>query len=1259
MSVVLATIFGATLGALHGGEVVAQPASQPRPAAIAAGNEDDIAPVVGDVRFGRDIRPLLSDRCFQCHGGDASSRMADLRLDAAELATADRGGYAAIVPGDLAASEVWARITSDDPDVIMPPPGAKKRALTEADRAAIASWIEQGAPYESHWSFVAPRAASLPAVADPSWLRDELDAFTLARMQAAGVAPSPAADPAALARRVFLDLTGLPPSTEELDAFLAACAADATTSNVTTSNVTTAGGEAAQVATLAVSGAAYEALVDRLLTQEPYRSRVAEHFAVSWLDAARYADTSGIHTDNGRQMWLWRDQLLVSLRDNTPFDQFVTEQLAGDLLPDATEAQRVASGFNRNHVTTDEGGAIPEEYLVEYAVDRVNTVSSVFLGLTAGCARCHDHKFDPITQSDYYGLLAYFNSVDEPGLYSQTPDANRAYEPFLAVPSPEQRVQLDELEAHIEELSRQLDEPIPGEDDERREFREQTAARAGLAWTTPRVVEARSSEALTRLVLQDDGALLAEGLHPQQEDYEIVLATQADGLRLLLLEALSVPGQAGAGRASHGNAVISTLRLDVRSVGSGGEDAWRPVPLMWAWSDHTQTNFDHEPTRVLDDDHALGWAVDGNDNAGPRNLLLLSAEPFGEVGGSELRVRIAFRSPYAEHSLGRIRFRVSPLADASALAPSLGRWWRAGPFSTDVGGATHYDTSFGPELGATIDRDARFGPTRRQWSFDGALADGQVSALGDALGVTYVGRTIWSPDARELELALGSDDGVMLFHDGELVFENPVDRGPALDQDRTTIALHPGLNAVVLKVVNTGGPTAFAWQALQPDDVLAGELGAALLPDDAVTEEQREDFQLAWRRTRFAGYRELDDARTAARDERVGLETDVPATMVMQELSEPRPTFVLDRGQYDHPDEDRQVQRGTPAFLPPLPEGAPSNRLGLAQWLVAPENPLLARVSVNRLWALVFGAGLVRSAEDFGLQGSWPTHPELLDRLAVDFRESGWDVRALLRRLVTSATYRQASVVREDLVALDPDNELLARYPRRRLGAEQIRDLALYTSGLLVERFGGPSVKPYQPEGLWAEVSMLASNTRNFMRGEGEDLWRRSIYTYWKRAVPPPALMLLDAPTRESCVIQRQVTNTPLQALALWNDEQFVEAARKLAERALDRPGGSRSPQAASTGDGMTPVPGHDDEARVEWIMRTCTGRAPEPTELARLTAALDDFRARFVAEPDAAEQLLAVGEAAPSADHAASELAAWTLLANAVLNLHETLTQD
>ena len=653
----LAALGLAGLLALAAGPLADPPAAaDPTPAA-------DPAPV----RFGRDVRPLLSDRCFACHGADPSSREAGLRLDLREEAVADRDGVRAVVPGDAGASELWRRITSDDPDVVMPPPHAKKRPLTDAQKEDLARWIEDGAVYEEHWAWQPPVRPEVPTPADAGWARDEIDAFVRARQEAAGVEPSPQADATTLCRRVFLDLTGLPPTVEELDAFQAEAAGDD-----------------------AALDAAYRRLVKRLLGEEPYRSRTAEHLTTPWLDAARYADTIGIHTDNGRQMWLWREWVLEAFRDDVPYDRFVTEQLAGDLLPDATTDQQIASGFLRSHVITDEGGVIPDEYLVEYAVDRVNTTSAVFLGLTAGCARCHDHKYDPLTQEDYYGLLAYFNSNEEPGLYSQTPDSQRAYEPFLEAPRPEQQARIDALGEEIAALEERLEAPIPGEAEGREAFLAEVADDLGLRWSRPVVLDARSTDERVELVPQDDGSLQAEGPHPMNEDYELVLEAPEDDLRLLALECLSTPGAdtPGAGRAFHGNIVITSMTVDVGPPAggdaSGGArfmapdpDGWRPVSFRWAWADRSQKNHDYEPTGVLDPDTKTRYAADGNAEAGERVLVLLSDEPFAEAGET-LRLRVAFRSEFGQHSAGRIRVQVSPLADTARLPVAAGRWYLTG-----------------------------------------------------------------------------------------------------------------------------------------------------------------------------------------------------------------------------------------------------------------------------------------------------------------------------------------------------------------------------------------------------------------------------------------------------------------------------------------------------------------------------------------------------------------------------------------------------
>ena len=1161
----------------------------------------------GGVRYGRDIRRLLSDRCFQCHGPDGAKREAELRLDDRDSAVKERDGSTPIVPGDAQASDVWTRINSDDPKIQMPPPGSNKKPLSAGEKEMIRKWIDDGAEYEPHWAFVPPLKPPAPEVADPAWCRNEIDRFILSRLEAEGATPSPEADKATLLRRVTLDLTGLPPTPEELDSFLSD-----------------------------ESPEAYERVVDRLLTVEPYRTRTAERLAAPWLDAARYADTCGIHMDGGRQIWPWRDWVLAAFRDNMPFDRFLTEQLAGDLMPDATLAQKVASGFNRNHVTTDEGGAIAEEYLVEYAVDRVSTTSSVFLGLTMGCARCHDHKFDPWTMDDFYGLFAFFNSIEEPGLYSQTPDAKRAYEPFIEVPTAEQAAALAQIKLQLESLAERMEKPIEGEADKRGAFVRDTVAAAGIAWSIPQVIAAQSSDPKVTLALEPDGSVQPSGPVPDVEDFILTLKAGQANQRLLLVEAIAPAADKGAGRAFNGNAVVTGVTLEERA--SGATD-WQSVPLRWAWADHAQTDNDFEPGNVLDATDKLGWAIAAHQKPGSRLLFLEADRAFAASSDADLRVTLMFRSQYAQHSLGRVRVRTGTFAEqSSALLPlAFGRWQVTGPFPADSPQAA-FEKAFGPETLATIDPSHNFGAGNQHWNFDLKLADDRQVSLADGTNASYVGRNVWSPDDREINVSLGSDDGFRLFVNGQEVASRQIDRSLAPNQDKATLKFKPGLNSVVLKIANTGGPAGFYFRAETSERALRGDMAAALLPSDALSDEISGRVALAWRRTFSPEYRAIEEERASAEKRKGEIEAAVPRTMVMKELEKPRETYILERGQYDKPMKSRPAVRGVPKAIASQSEPVP-DRLALARWMTSPENPLVARVAANRLWEMIFGTGLVRTSEDFGLQGEYPTHPELVDYLAVTFRESGWDMRALIRSIVVSATYRQSSKVRQDLADRDADNKWLSYYPRRRLSAEQIRDLALFASGLIVEKLGGPSVKPYQPEGLWQEVAMPQSNTRIFEPGKGEDLYRRSIYTYWKRACPPPSLQSFDAPTREACVIRRPSTNTPLQALVLWNDVQYVEAARVLAARTL----------ASSS----------DDTQRLTGLFRRCTGRAPESEELQRLLGALSEFRTRYAGAPADAEALLAVGEYMRPTDLPAPELAAWTMIANAVLNLHETVTQD
>jgi hypothetical protein len=1163
------------------------------------------------LRYDRDIRPLLSDRCFRCHGPDPGARKAGLRLDSAAEATADLGGYAAIVPGDPEESELAHRIGTSDDGQRMPPPKSGRRPLSADEVDLLRRWIAEGARYEPHWSFVPPARPPLPDVRDVAWPANPIDRFVLAKLEREGVAPSADADPQTLCRRLFLDLTGLPPTLAEQDAFLADSSPDR-----------------------------MGRWADRLIGEEPYVSRYAERMASPWLDAARYADTCGIHMDAGRQIWPWRDWMLGAFREGMPFDRFLTEQLAGDLLPDATEAQKVASGFNRNHVTTDEGGAIAEEYLVEYAVDRASTTSTVFLGLTMGCARCHEHKFDPISQEEFYAFYGFFDSIEEPGLYSQLPDPNRAFEPYLRVPRPEQATELAQLAREIAALQETLEAPVPEEDAQRDLFLADVRARSGIVWEPCPLVSAVSTGGAT-MTLQPDGSALASGTNPDRDDQDLVLRTQVRGARLLLIEALtdeSLP-EGRVGRAANGNAVLTGVRAEAVSLADPSQSA--SVRFTWAWADVEQTDDDYHVVNVLDAGDERGWAVDAHRVPGDRVAMLLAEEPFGYEGGTELRVHLEYHSIYPQHVFGRLRLALGRIDDAGLelLPTAASAWSIVGPFPV-ASREEAYGTAFGPEEGSDLDFARNFGAGNQFWKVDPALEDGKLNyGLPPGLGVTYVGKRLYAPRARNLRVSLGTDDGFRLLLGGVEVGAKDVDRSLAADQDEVAFDVAAGPSAVVLKVVNTGGEAGFSWKPVSVEAELSPELVAALLPPRTRSPETASRIVRAWRTRYSPAYRERAERIAEFQRRSAEVEAAVPRTMVMQELAKARDTFVLVRGQYDHPDKDRKVSRGVPAALGKLPDDAPRDRLGLARWMTSPENPLVARVAANRLWEQVFGAGLVRTSEDFGMQGEWPSHPELLDWLAVEFRESEWDVKGLVRLLVTSRTYRQSSRARPDVRERDADDRWLSWFPRKRLSAEQIRDEALAVSGLLVERLGGPSVKPYQPEGLWQEVAMVQSNTRDYVQGEGDDLWRRSLCTFWKRACPPPALLALDAPTRESCVVRRTTTNTPLQALALWNDEQFVEAARGLAQRALAETGAQRE--------------------RLARAFRRCTGRQPGADDLDRLETALQGFLERYREYPEDAAKLVAVGQT-PLPEHADPvELAAWTLVANAILNLDAAITRD
>ena len=936
------------------------------------------------IDFNREIRPLLSDRCFRCHGPDASQRQADLRLDTSSGLQTNRDGRRAVVPGDPNASELFLRISHADPNHRMPPSDSMP-PLTATQISLIEQWIKQGAVWQKHWAFLPPARPELPEVKRKDWPRNAIDQFILARLEQAGLQPSPRADKETLIRRATFDLTGLPPTLQEIDAFLAD---------------DTAG--------------AYESVVERLL----HSRRYGERMAMQWLDAARYADSHGYSLDRRRVMWPWRDWVIWAYNQNMPFDQFTVEQIAGDLLPDATIAQQIATGFNRNHPIQSEGGVINEEYRVETVVDRVETTTSVFLGLTMGCCRCHDHKYEPFSQEDFYRFYAFFNNVPET---AHVGNGDRLVDPpAITAPSVLQPVQLQD-------------------------YRQQIAA-VENALAQDRT-DGNASRPLERVWIDDElppGSVpIGNGSGAQEFVFggrpdQPVFSGKRSSRRTSQGRGQHLIQNANPGLQLGADASLFTY------VFLNAENPPRQIMLQW----NTGRSWDHR-------------AYWGGDHI-----------PWGKAGTSSRR-------------------HLGPL-------PKLGEWVRLEIKAADVG----------LSAGATI----------TGWAF-----------------TQFDGTVYWDKS------------GV-------------VDR-PFSERERRLNALN----------------------------------------------------------------HELQQLTTAK-----------PTVMVMAEMDPPRKTYVLHRGQYDQPG-DAAVTAGLPAALGTLSDEPRSNRLALARWLVHEKNPLTARVAINRYWQIHFGTGLVATPEDFGSQGAWPTHPQLLDWLATEFVRRHWNVRELHKLMVMSATYQQSSRVSPSLLKVDPHNRLLARGPRLRLSAEMIRDQALAASGLLVEQLGGESVRPYQPPGLWDDV--VYENVPRFTQDHGDKLYRRSLYTYWKRSVPPPNFQAFDAPTREACVLKRSTTNTPLAALVLMNDPTFVEASRKLAERVL-REGGNQS------------------TTRLEMAFRLTTGRRPNAAEAKTLALALGDLIAAFRQDRKAAAQLLSVGEAPVDRGLDIIALAAYSAVVNSLLQLDESINR-
>jgi hypothetical protein len=1001
------------------------------------------------VDYGRDVRPILSENCLPCHGQDSKKRMANLRLDTREGAIANRDDRAALVPGKLEASGIHQRITAEDPAKRMPP-AYSNRTLTNDQISILSRWIEEGGQYSKHWAFIPPSRAPVPETTDRSWGEHPTDAFVLKRLEEEGLHPNPPAPPGTWLRRVSLDLTGLPPSTSELDSFAKAVRTD--------------------------GDAAYSAAVDRLLASPAY----GERMAMDWLDVARYADTHGFNNDAERSMWRWRDWVIESFNANQPYDRFLTEQLAGDLLPNPTLDQRIATGFGRNHVINSEGGIIEEEYRVEYVADRVRTLGMAWIGLTLECARCHDHKYDPITQRDHYRFFAFFNNIAEFGEDGRVANAV----PMIPAPTREQQRELHRLESAIAVLEKRIGKT--------------SAPRAAAPAKPP------------------GHPALEIRCEPAGDEFE-------DPPNGAVISTAGVVGQAC-------EPALATPKLQTAcEVGIS-----KRAPFTFAaW------------LRPAVEDADVPVLSSGN-YRGPQSSSTYGKGIDLRLVNGELEFRLSDRFP---------AYSVRVRSEGAGIGP--GQWRHVAVVYE--GAAARPDTMRVHAAWVRMFIDGREAVTT-------VINDGAMMSPPKESPVPIRFRVGWD----------NSPDGARY--------------GGLLDE------------------------ISFWNDALQPDEIAA--LARAELPS----------------RKRL---RKIENLRA----QWLALRRSIPTAMVMEELSPPRQTHVLLRGAYNAPGEI--VEAGVPEeLLGAWPDGAPKNRLGLAMWLTKPDHPLTARVVVNRFWQQLFGQGLVRTSDNFGLQGEWPSHPELLDWLAREFVESGWNTKALMKQIVLSATYRQDSSASPDLVARDPENRLLARGPRFRLPAELIRDQALAVSALLTDRVGGPSVFPYQKEDLYKGIVVGADYPgTKWVESKGADLYRRSLYTFWKRTVTHPFMTVFDAPDREFCIVHRSITNTPLQALTLLNDPIYVEAARKLAERSI-REGGKRP------------------AARLAYAFRLATGRAPDQQELRILEQKLSEMLAAYRDDKQAARSLLAVGASLADASISAGELAAYAAVANMILNLDEVITK-
>lgn len=1008
------------------------------------------------IDFRTQVQPILSDRCFHCHGPDAKNQESAFRLDSQENILADLGGYAGVVPGDLEASELHARIHSDDEFSKMPPPDSN-RSLSEEEKRILDLWIQQGAEYQRHWAFEIPERPEVPDEALTSaawpeevkkrWSANPIDAFIADRLIKEGLAPSPEADPATRLRRASLTLTGLLPPAELQEQFLAD-----------------------------PSEAAYVEAINTLMDSMSY----AEHQSLRWLDAARYADTDGYQNDNERTNWPWRDWVIQAMRQNMPFDQFTIEQLAGDMLPDATDSQRLATAFNRNHRQNAEGGALAEEFLVENIIDRVETTSTVWLGLTMGCARCHDHKYDPLSQREFYQFYGYFNNIGERGI-GRGISAN----PTIMASSPLASISPETI-ASREEATRALDvakSSVPERMQQWLDEYQGPQKEDSISWVSAALQNANLDGDGDLVVEGDDTVRYSGGNKASKIVYTITVQPKQRSLTALQIEAL--PDDAFAkprqlAPSVNGNFVLT--RLNVLQQG-------KPVELQSATTSFEQDSY---PVKnILDDKASTGWAVfSPNKKAEPVTATVRFAEPLSLQDDETITIELRFESQFANHAIGKARFVFSDHPEAGKVT----------------------EEGLTAEVTAALAKDAK------------------------------------QRKPKDLEVIRKYYESI----------------------------------------------------------------------DEPLAKAQRE----------------LAKAEKQFRSE-AGPEVSV---MVMNERDgDDAPIYLLNRGQYNEPVKDEPLSRAVPAeLLSELSSAQPTNRLELARWLVSRNNPLTARVIINRLWQDHFGVGLVKTVDDFGLQGESPSHAKLLDWLAVEFIESGWDIQHMHRLIVTSAAYRQSSVHRSELRQRDPENRLIARGPRYRADGYSIRDVALQASGLLSEKVGGPSVKPYQPTGLWSTVASSAGI--RYQEDKGESLYRKSMYTYWKRAVNPPRQTIFDAGSREVCTVRATRTNTPLQALVLMNDKTFLESARHLAQESLQ-------------------AEAKDDRDRVAKIYRLAIARPADEETLDILVENLQFFRQHYAESPEEAKKLLSVGASPTDGSLDPIQHAALTSVAHLILNLDEFVT--